>query len=689
MHPNSPATSRRWPLLVTCVATALALPAAAQQRAVADLPGVVVTAAGFAQVIENAPASISVITRQELETQPFHDLTDALRYVEGVSVTGSAGESDIFIRGMPGAYTLILVDGKRQSTRNSRTNGNAGFEQSFIPPLAAIDRIEVVRGPMSSLYGSDAMGGVINIITRKVPRHWGGSLGADVTVQQHADAGDAWQGQFYLGGPLLAERVGLQLWGRQYRRQEDGMPDAFPGSREANLSARLAITPTAYQDILLEAGHENVRRENSAGRTLEAGSADTTNRNPRQRWSVAHEGRWNWGQSNLDAYQESTRRIDYSRAADGHFERKPRTPEIRNRTVDAKAALPLTGHNLVLGGQWSENRLLDQNPGQRDGTTARFVIRQQALFAEDEWQLGERLALTGGLRMDRHQIYGNHLSPRLYGVWHASDTLTVKGGVSRGFRAPEIRQIAPGYAYTTGGARCSYGPNGTCAVIVGDPGLKPETSTSTELALLWDNHAGLNAGLTVFHTKFRDKVADVQPLDENGNYLRWSEDPNYRVYYWTNVDKARIRGVELSSRWKPAADWTLQGHYTWTDSKQLSGNYRGYALARTPKHLASARVQWQAYEALSLWAGANYHGKEINAQLRVGSAGKPVITPDGRTAREYGAYASADLGGSWRIDERFTVNAALYNLSDRRLGYDRYNAVDDGRRLWLGVSMTL
>lgn len=103
-----------------------------------------------------------------------------------------------------------------------------------------------------------------------------------------------------------------------------------------------------------------------------------------------------------------------------------------------------------------------------------FSVRQWALFAEDEWWITPDFALTGGLRMDDHEIYGSHFSPRGYAVWHATEQLTFKGGISTGFRAPELRTIAPGYAYTTGGAGCSYGPNGTCGVIIGDPDLQPE-----------------------------------------------------------------------------------------------------------------------------------------------------------------------------------------------------------------------
>src|SRR5690606_36324053 len=122
------------------------------------------------------------------------------------------------------------------------------------------------------------------------------------------------------------------------------------------------------------------------------------------------------------------------------------------------------------------------NPGYQNNIDEKFDVNQWALFAEDEWWLTPDFSLTGGLRMDDHKLYGTHFSPRGYAVWHATDQITLKGGVSTGFRAPEIRNIAPGYTYTT---------EKGAGVIMSNPDLKPETSTSYEASLLWDNHAGL------------------------------------------------------------------------------------------------------------------------------------------------------------------------------------------------------
>ncbi|EJN08215.1 TonB-dependent receptor plug domain-containing protein, partial [Herbaspirillum sp. YR522] len=259
----------------TAVATAMTLLAVGAQAQTSEqgLKEVVVTATGFEQAVVDAPASISVITPEQLKKKQFRDLTDALSDTEGVTVTGTASEKDIFIRGMPGAYTLILVDGKRQSTRDARTNGNAGFEQSYIPPLAAIERIEVVRGPMSSLYGSEAMGGVINIITKKVASKWGGAITVDTIMQQHDDSGDSYQGQFYLNGPVAADLVGLQLWGKVYKRQEDRILNGNTKALDTDLTARLSITPNKNHDILLEAGTSQVKRSGSSQHTLAQAAA--------------------------------------------------------------------------------------------------------------------------------------------------------------------------------------------------------------------------------------------------------------------------------------------------------------------------------------------------------------------------------------------------------------------------------
>jgi len=152
---------------------------------------VVVTASGFEQRIQDAPASISVITREDLDKKFYRDLNDALVEVPGVIVTGGGDRQDISLRGMGPKYTLILIDGKRQNSRETRTNSDStGVEGGWTPPLSAIERIEVVRGPMSSLYGSDAMGGVINIITRKVPEEWHGEIRMDTTIQESSNSGD-------------------------------------------------------------------------------------------------------------------------------------------------------------------------------------------------------------------------------------------------------------------------------------------------------------------------------------------------------------------------------------------------------------------------------------------------------------------------------------------------------------------
>ncbi|HDS1534046.1 TPA: TonB-dependent receptor [Stenotrophomonas maltophilia] len=212
------------PLLTSAVLAAMAAPAFAYGEvagAPQTLDKVVVTASGFEQKVVDAPASISVVSREELSKRPYTNLVDALRDVEGIDVgleaTDKNGRATISMRGLPSEYTLVLIDGRRQSNVGQLYPNNFGGGQfAYLPPLDAIERIEVVRGPMSTLYGSDAMGGVINIITRRNQDSWHGALTQGFTVQQDDQFGDARTTDLYLSGPLLKDRLSLAVRGSYY-----------------------------------------------------------------------------------------------------------------------------------------------------------------------------------------------------------------------------------------------------------------------------------------------------------------------------------------------------------------------------------------------------------------------------------------------------------------------------------------
>ncbi|SDX61730.1 outer membrane receptor for ferrienterochelin and colicins [Pseudomonas syringae] len=617
---------------------------------VLSLDDVVVTASGFEQNLEDAPASMTVITGDELRKKSFRDLTDALRDVEGVTVNGGANETDISIRGMPADYTLILVDGKRQSARESRVNGNSGYEQSFIPPAEAIERIEVVRGPMSSLYGSDAIGGVINIITRKVTSKWGGSVTYDYSARQHSDQGNARQTQFFLGGPIKEDLLGLQVWGRYLDRQADDDVETTNGFSKADhrdLTARLSFTPTIDHDILLEAGATRLKN----GDGVSANWATREQENNRDHWSISHQGRWGWATSDVSlAYEKSSREGEASATQTDVLGRKP---EVENRVLDAKLVMPTERNITTTGLQWNDTTVTDWNQGLGDRKDYEFSVVQKALFAENEWSVTDTFALTTGLRMDHHEQYGVHFSPRVYGVWRATDDWTIKGGVARGFKAPEVRAVVPGYSYLR---RNRF-------VMFGNPDLKPETSTNYELSALWSNRNDLSAGVTVFYNDFQDKLSTVTTTEVWNGFI---------VMDRVNVDKAVIKGVELNGRWDITPAVAIKGNYTYTDSEQKSGANAGAPLALTPEQKANLRAEWKLNDRTQLWASTNYYGKEYGNTL---------------TDEAAPGYTTADLGGSYELSKNISLNAALYNVADKRLDDETYGTVNYGRTLWASTTV--
>ncbi|NGT18037.1 ligand-gated channel protein [Achromobacter insolitus] len=626
------------------------------------LDTVVVTASGYEQEIQDAPASISVITREDLDKKFYRDINDALVDVPGVIVTGGGDRQDISLRGMGPKYTLILIDGKRQNSRETRTNSDStGVEGGWTPPLSAIERIEVVRGPMSSLYGSDAMGGVINIITRKVPAEWGGEIRLDTTIQESNKSGDIYQGNFYLAGPIKTDLLGLQIYGQATQRDEDNIVDGFRKRNSESVTAKLALTPNRDHDIVLEATTMRQKLHETLGKTVEPlppgqacgrngcpASSDTDYRS--NKWALSHTGRWGWGVSDSYVQQEE-------------FDNRSRQMKIKNLDLQTSWTLPLGSHMLTLGGSYLSQRLNDQTGNQLANGPSKVDRYQWALFAEDEWRLTESFAVTTGLRMDEDENFGTHFSPRLYGVWHMAERWTLKGGVSTGFRAPDLRQTVAGWGQVSRGGN-----------MYGNPDLTPEKSVTEEIGILYDNGEGFNAGLTVFNNDFKDKITRVAcPATQcTDGPNQFGSDPTT----YMNVDKANSRGVEANLKLPLSRDWSLTSSYTFTKSEQKSGQYKGQPLNQLPKHLFTTTVNWQASDALQAWARVNYRGKE--SQPITGPSSSSVVAP---------SYTFVDLGGSYQVNKTVAVYAGIYNLFDKQVTYDDYGYVEDGRRYWLGVGV--
>ncbi|MDX3906452.1 MAG: TonB-dependent receptor [Pigmentiphaga sp.] len=712
-YPRPLRAQRRYPFALSslCAALlgALSGPVAAQEPEppAQALDTVVVTASGFEQDIKQAPASISVVTREELEQGAFRDLTDALRTIEGVSVIGAAaqaggGGQDISIRGMPGSYTLILVDGKRQNTREARTNGNAGFEQGWIPPLEAIDRIEIIRGPMSSLYGSDAMGGVINIITRKVATRWGGSAKIEGTLQERSEAGNSAGTNFYLSGPIKEDMLGLAIYGGYFRRGEDEIVYGFNKAENYNLNGRLSLTPNRNHDFVLDFGRSRQNVAYHRGVSVTDTTASTRSVNERENVSFTHTGRWgDWGTSTISLYQEQAHRRNFNLETNA----VPADPNVlRNTVLDGKWTLPAANHLITMGGQYRKEAFTATNyvgrecirtdpsdpyfgcfdPGTGNpypdmpnngsswrtvtDSSAKLSTVMKAVFIEDEWSITDKFALTGGIRLDDHEIFGREWTPRAYAVYHFNDNWTLKGGISKGYKAPSARDILPGYALSSGG-----GNGGGSIVIRSNPDLQPETSINQEIGLHYGDGGRLSGGLTLFNNDFKNKTTEITlPGEVDPNY------PGATIRSRVNVGKAVMRGVEGNLKWAITDTVSVRGTYTFIRSKitddPINGQ-TGLQLAGTPKQIFSGTVEWKPRHALTGWARVWAYDKQMRLNR---TSAVPTISP---------GYVQVDVGGSYQVNKTVTLHAAIYNLGDKRLDYETANQYIDGRRLWVGMNV--
>ncbi|TDP00500.1 TonB-dependent receptor domain-containing protein [Marinomonas balearica] len=616
--------------------TALAVSAANTTYAEEQLDTLVVTASGFEQDTTEAPASISVVTAEEIEKGAYRNIGEVLENIPSVKLTRSGGGTNLGMRGLSGDYTMIMVDGRTQSSREARSGIAEGYEQEWLPPLSMVERIEVVQGPMSTLYGSSAMGGAINIITKKHPSNWRGNLHSEIIVSEGSNFNDTQKSSLYLGGPIIEDTLSVQFGAEFLDQEEDNIDGGYPEKEIDTYFAKFDLSINENHEIGLDISKASQERTRTAGVTDEN---DSLQENKKESIAITHSGRYGDLTENSFIQQEVTNNTTDD-------------SEITNTQFDTKWIVPTDNHTFTVGGSYIDAELKD-NSNLADSGLTKLSSDQISLFAEDEWYLFDDFALVTGLRADKNENFDNHLSPKVYGVWNVTDTWTLKGGVSTGYKAPTLRRLSDDWA---------IGSNR--AVTYGNSELKPESSVSSELSATYSGTSFVTT-VAIYKTDFDDKLDRMNCRDTT----ICSSSAGSRDRIWVNIDKVETKGVELSTKYQLTHTLSTSLNYTYSDSEVKSDNERrdGVPLLDSPKHLASLSVNWTATDKLNLWTDYTYYGK---------SNEEDDPTP---------SYKLIDVGANYKFNKNLKLSLGINNTLDEEFTDEEYGYVDHGREYWAAV----
>ncbi|MDO9454327.1 MAG: TonB-dependent receptor [Stagnimonas sp.] len=594
-----------------------------RERAV-RLEQVVVTGTRTAHTLSDSPVEVQLITAAQIKDSGARDVAELLEREGGVTVTRVAGRgTSIEIQGLSSDQVLILIDGRRVV---GRINGAIDLTRL---KAANIERVEIVKGPSSALYGSDALGGVVNVITK--------SGGSGSTVTARADSGrnmEAFGGVAYerarSGGNVT---LGGTLTDSYDLDKSTPSTDGITGNtRFAALSHTQRFSPGASVRGTLDYSLDDTSR-------VDAGSAvfDIVKRIEELRLGLA---------------PEFTLGADTSLVLDGYYTRYYDQFLQDQRGADANDRVEKTVDQLYVTGAQLNHRL--GRHALSVGLEAQFETLtadrlatdgerdRQSVFLQDELRLlaDDALTLVPGVRYDRDSQFGDALSPKLALRYNFSPELFVRVGAGQGYRAPDFKQLLLRFDNPAVGYR-----------VEGNPDLKPERSTGFNVGATWYANAGLSLSGTVFHNRVKNLIDIVQLTPGRPT----PGDPV--IFGYVNIARARLTGSDVQIEWRPALDarrpLSLRVGHGYLDSEDAD---TGQPLSGRARHRANADIGWRQAE-YELGLRGVWIGKRI-FQTELDTGGAPT---GAGTADPYFLFDTRAQWKGWRV---FDVSVGVQNLFD-------------------------
>lgn len=756
---------KRVALLTACVVSAVAhmgFAAEAEDMDAYEGADYVVTATKTQIEKKEVPVAVEVITEQKIKDLGAYSVQDALRLAANVDVqdNGMTG-NQVQLRGNSTMHTLILIDGKRMAAENTQSSQNA-YELKRIN-ISDVERIEVIRGNGSALYGSDAMGGVINIITKKATT-------PSISVNMHTGTKDEATSFMYSSGKQ--GKLSLKLGGgiEKVRKIDSGVYKSYSkDSRTGKITSTDASSTNMYGtrrflntglNYAFDDNHSldfdmNFMREQLKSFSWNSMGTDYTNTGTMAPFltkqaapaalkamltkPIADGGKFGLTEGTprytamynamydefyaqmlesmkekygdmalpvkypmLSSHFYDNNRSDYSLGYNGkdgkhdynfrtYFSelRKENTSWYKNLNTNATKFVDFDMNNykqlvvegkdsykmddsntLTFGAEYKKDtmngtHLQGRGSGVHDitvngksKTSSEVSSETAAVYLQDELKVGDKLLLIPAVRIDHHDSFGTHTSPKLGATYKLSENARLKANWGKGYRAPTLYEL---YAQMEKVGMAPMPVN-----VIGNPDLQPEESTNFDFG--FEAEKGKTTGkVTYYHNKIKNMIdgGDYDPVKLAQNII-WSE--------YINRGEVEISGLESEIGYNFDEHWSLRGVYNYMDAKDLQSGER---LAYRARH--NGLVQLTYTDAKENPLTVNLYNRYYFNYHQTNSEGYQ---------NDY-SYSTTGLIVSKQFNKNYRVYAGVDNIFNKSFLYDTYHTYSiDGRTWRVGAEMT-
>lgn len=582
-----------------------------------SLDTMVVTATRTAMTVKETPSTVEIVDSKKLEQTQAKTLHDALKGALGVNVFNDfQGRSNVSIRGSESRHVLIMVDGKRLGGEAAYNSANAWDVDRI--RMEDVERVEIIRGPAGALYGSDAMGGVINVVT-KTPDKTIANINYEYGWYEDGK-GAGYKGNLYLQGAEgnYSYKINAGLNKSRPYMDPKGSGDSmnFFGKQQP---LSLSVGYHFDNGNKLTVDYSKIKEENQKSTTTRKIMVPSKvwqdqvqtiwNNNKRTDYAITYQGsddRQDWM---LRAYksvfdkdymsQNKTRMTNLMRPGGiGDWTLKDPKHDTVKRTlsvIEGKDTFNLSDKNKLTAGfeyrkDESEGTRLKKPNTSLGGASAhdafdKAAINYMAAYVQDEFRPNDKWLIIPSVRFDHSDQFSNKLTSNLAATYNAADDVRIKAVVGQGYKTPTVNDL---YIFWE---MYAANPGGKGQFYVGNPDLKPEKSLSYELSVEkdWGDRSTVHLGV------FRNEVKDLISTYWTGKLTDDDQDlyPGVKddmIMAYENIPEATLQGVELYGSHRLGKNIYLNAGYTFLDAKDKTNGTR---LKDRAKHQVTFGVSYQ------------------------------------------------------------------------------------------------